>query len=235
MCPFAARARYALAAKGIEFQRVETCLNKKADWHKAANGGMVPILETPEGELILESGVLMSFAHEMGGDKGLELYPKDPLEAARMRLQMVKFDKFLPFIFPIYMSRGKDQQAIDNLTAQMSTLNDFCAKVADGKWLSGSDHPTMVDVHVVPICEFMVGWMHGPLKNVSDSCDFAGKAPNMLKLVENFHSHEAFSPMVMNWEAAAKHWTRTMGWEEGVKCQLSLDVLKGVIEGTVLE
>ena len=83
----------------------------------AANGGMVPILETPEGELILESGIIMTLAHEMGGEKGLELFPKDPIEAARIRLSMVKFDKFLGVIFPIYMTRGKDQAAIDNLAA----------------------------------------------------------------------------------------------------------------------
>ena len=46
LCPFAARARYAFAAKKIITQKVETDLNKKGEWHLADNGGLVPILET---------------------------------------------------------------------------------------------------------------------------------------------------------------------------------------------
>ena len=35
-------------------------------------------------------------------------------------------------------------------------------------------------------------------------------------------------------EAAVRHATRTDSWEEGVKCQLSVDVVAGVIDGDML-
>ena len=45
LCPFVARARYALALKGIPFQEVHVDLNNKSKWHLDLNGGMVPVLE----------------------------------------------------------------------------------------------------------------------------------------------------------------------------------------------
>ena len=64
LCPFVARARYALAAKGIQFQEVHMDLQKHAQWHLDFNGGLVPILETPTGRMIPESKIIMAFAEE---------------------------------------------------------------------------------------------------------------------------------------------------------------------------
>ena len=58
LCPFVARARYALVLKKIAFQDVQMDLNQKAQWHLDFNGGMVPVLETPQGDLIKESGII---------------------------------------------------------------------------------------------------------------------------------------------------------------------------------
>jgi glutathione S-transferase len=33
-------------------------LNQKAQWHLDFNGGMVPVLETPQGDLIKESAII---------------------------------------------------------------------------------------------------------------------------------------------------------------------------------
>jgi glutathione S-transferase len=46
-------------------------LNNKAKWHMDLNGGTIPILEMPSGEIIVESKVIMDFAHEYGKDAGL--------------------------------------------------------------------------------------------------------------------------------------------------------------------
>ena len=59
LCPFAARARYAFAAKEIPHQLVETCLSNTGDWHQSLNEGTVPVLETPNGTLISNSSILM--------------------------------------------------------------------------------------------------------------------------------------------------------------------------------
>lgn len=58
LCPFSARARYTLSAKGVVFQECITDLNDKAPWHVAFNGGSVPILETPSGDMIPESSIV---------------------------------------------------------------------------------------------------------------------------------------------------------------------------------
>jgi glutathione S-transferase len=43
--------RYALAAKKVPYQCVELDCDVKAQWHAEFNGGEIPVLETPEGEL----------------------------------------------------------------------------------------------------------------------------------------------------------------------------------------
>jgi glutathione S-transferase len=57
-------------------------LAQKAQWHLDFNGGAIPILETPEGDLIKESGIIAQLAVELGGDEGVALIPKDPFQAA---------------------------------------------------------------------------------------------------------------------------------------------------------
>ena len=64
LCPFSARTRYTMACKDIQFQICEVDLNEKAQWHLDANGGASPLLETPAGDLIPESGVIMQWALE---------------------------------------------------------------------------------------------------------------------------------------------------------------------------
>jgi glutathione S-transferase len=54
----------ALAARAIPFQNVEFDLSKKTDWHLAINGGLVPLLELPDGTILHESYVLMDFFEE---------------------------------------------------------------------------------------------------------------------------------------------------------------------------
>ena len=57
LCPFVARARFAFACKDMAYQEVFLDLNEKAQWHVDFNGGMIPVLEAPSGELIPESGI----------------------------------------------------------------------------------------------------------------------------------------------------------------------------------
>ena len=95
LCPFAARGRYAMSAKAVEFQECLICTHDKATWFKEANGGMVPLMELPTGELIPESGVIAQFAIEKNAGKGIDLVPTDPVLAAQMRLKMEAVQKLL--------------------------------------------------------------------------------------------------------------------------------------------
>ena len=106
LCPFVARARYALSAKGVEFQECMVDLNNKAGWHKELNGGLVPILETPQGDLIIESGIIAQFALESKPDSGINLVPSDPIQAAKMRVRMEQMTKIQSLQFGVQASRG---------------------------------------------------------------------------------------------------------------------------------
>ena len=64
LCPFVEKARLALAAKGIQYQNAEIDISVKRPWHVAANGGVVPLIETTDGEIIIESKVIMEYAEE---------------------------------------------------------------------------------------------------------------------------------------------------------------------------
>ncbi len=43
-------------------------MRKKAKWHLNINGGLIPLLEMPNGEIINESNILMEFAEDFGSN-----------------------------------------------------------------------------------------------------------------------------------------------------------------------
>ena len=75
-------------------------LRNKAKWHLDFNGGFVPLLETPDGQMINESAVCMQFAMDYG-DSDVKLFPtgkEHAMAAAKQRLLMLEFDSlFGPF------------------------------------------------------------------------------------------------------------------------------------------
>ncbi len=89
-CPYCARARIALAEKGLEVERVEVDLSDRPEWVKELNppSGRVPILDgLPESEVIME------FLEDSYPDP--PLLPADPAERARARLLVHRFDELL--------------------------------------------------------------------------------------------------------------------------------------------
>jgi hypothetical protein len=65
-------------------------------------------------------------------------------------------------------------------------LNDLAGPAGRGKWLAGTDEPTMIDVHCAPFWEYMVGWTKGHFDNVTTDTDFAFYCPNVIKFVHMF-------------------------------------------------
>jgi glutathione S-transferase len=58
LCPYVQRAYFALSAKKIPYQKVNVDLRNKAKWHLDLNGGLIPVLESPDGTLVNESGFI---------------------------------------------------------------------------------------------------------------------------------------------------------------------------------
>jgi len=50
----------------------------KAEWHKAFNEGLIPILESPDGTMVNESGVIANFAIDFAPEgQGMKLWPHE--------------------------------------------------------------------------------------------------------------------------------------------------------------
>lgn len=59
LCPFAERARIAVALKKVDHQQVDIDLSKKPDWYFDLNpNGTVPTFEAPDGRTLFESEVI---------------------------------------------------------------------------------------------------------------------------------------------------------------------------------
>ena len=232
LCPFVGIARYALALKKVEFQDCQVNLEPKAAWHLELNGGMIPVLETPAGDLIRESGVIAQLAIELGGDQGIELVPKDPIVAAKMRLEIEAFRAKMSIFWPvIYPSVGTDNATIDKFGTELLPIWEaMAAKTSEGKWLFGTQEPTLLDVNVAPFLEILYLWQQSVMSNVTDRLELATKAPNLIRYVEMWQAHPLVNPHHMRQKAANAHWARSRGWEKGVKCQLSTAILEGVFE-----
>merc|ERR1712224_297765 len=69
MCPFVERVRLVLAARNIPYQDCQVNLERRAKWHYELNGGFVPILQIPSGEVITESYLIMQYLCSLTGDE----------------------------------------------------------------------------------------------------------------------------------------------------------------------
>ena len=121
-------------------------LGKKTPWHLAINGGLVPVLELPDGTIIHESKIIMDFIEEAypTGDHGYSLLPSDPVLRAKMRLAFPLMDTINGAWFPIYMKKSYDEELFKKLHEALQKVEDYLASNAsDSKpFALGTEHPT---------------------------------------------------------------------------------------------
>jgi glutathione S-transferase len=113
-CPYAARARIALAEKGIAYEPVEVDLSNRPAWLYEKNpAGRVPVLE--EDTLVLpESVVIMEYLEERYPEPAL--LPADPAARGLERLRVLRFDETLGRDYYAFR-RGDDNALLDRLRA----------------------------------------------------------------------------------------------------------------------
>ena len=227
LCPFSARARYYLAAKGIQFQECMIDLNEKAQWHSDFNGGMSPVLETPKGDLILDSAIVAQYALESNPTGGIQLIPSDPVEAAKMRMKMEAFNKTLSNMFPMILSRGQDVEKIMAYKNNALPIYEKMCTEANGKFLLGTDDITALDIHVASILELAYLFQGGVYADVDEHVKVNENAPNFCAYMDKFRNHPVMKGYRQNRAANQKHAARSRAWDPELKCQLSLDVLEG--------
>jgi glutathione S-transferase len=125
-CPYCARVRIALAEKGIDVDRVEVDLSDRPQWVLDLNppSGRVPILDG-----IPESPVLMELLEELQPG----LLPADPVERARARLLVHRFDDNLGDDYYAFR-RGDDNDLAEKLE-QLEVGQSLYADVAYAPWV----------------------------------------------------------------------------------------------------
>jgi glutathione S-transferase len=140
-CPYCARARIALAEKGVEYETIEIDLSDRPAWIYEKNSmGRVPVLEE-DAWLLPESAVIMEYLEER--------YPEPPLLAADAadralaRLWIFRHDDFTK---PYYALRRGDDGAAALLDAELGKLD---TALTHRPWLGGADYG-LADIAYVP-------------------------------------------------------------------------------------
>ena len=108
-CPYCARVRLALAEKELDYETVEVDLADRPPWLLELNppSGRVPVLD--DGFTLPESEVIMAFLEERY--PGRPLLPADPLERARARLLVHRFDESLGTDYYAFRRGGPNELA----------------------------------------------------------------------------------------------------------------------------
>jgi glutathione S-transferase len=140
-CPYCARARIALAEKGVEFEAFEIDLNDRPQWIYEKNAtGRVPVIEE-DAWILPESSVIMEYLEERYPEP--PLLPPDPADRALARVWIFRHDDFTK---PYYALRRGEDGAAERLDEQLAKLD---AALERQPWLTGADYG-LADIAYVP-------------------------------------------------------------------------------------
>jgi glutathione S-transferase len=140
-CPYAARARIALAEKGIAYDAVEIDLDDRpALIYEKNTLGRVPVYEEDEGLLLPESEVIMEYLEQRYPEPAL--WPVDAAERAVARLMVHRFDTHLGSAY-YTARRGDGREELDE------RLDDLDRLLEAQPWLTGRDYG-LADIAYVP-------------------------------------------------------------------------------------
>ena len=89
----------------------------------------------------------------------------------------------------------------------LKTHEQFASQ-SNGKFLLGTDHPTVLDIHVAPFWEFLYMLKDGPMADVYEALNLPENAPNLLAYIERFREHPLIAPVKMNQAVAKNYWNR---------------------------
>lgn len=232
LCPFNQRTTLTFDAKELPFQYVHMDLRNKAQWHKDING-LIPVLETQSGDLIVESAVVQGFAMALNGSKGLKLFPSDGCEGdvakatqtAKQRHTMLKFDGLLSKFWPAFVSRFADAEKMAGLK---ENLPQFEAMIAEGTaatgFMSGDAEPMLIDIHMFPVMERIVMLENSPWHYAFEDMQVKEKMPATYAFVHKFKAHPVLGKRAMpvaGFNKLLQEWTDN----PTVKPMLSVDHL----------
>lgn len=124
-CPYCARARIALAEKGIEHEVVAIDLSDRPPWLYEKNPlGKVPVIEE-DAFVLPESAVIMEYLDERYPEP--PLLPADPAARGLARLRVWRFDDLLGDDYYAFR-RGEDNELdarLEKLPVGLSLFSDI--------------------------------------------------------------------------------------------------------------
>ena len=123
-CPYCARARIALAEKGLDYETVEIDLRDRPSWVYDLNPlGRVPVLD--DGFVLPESAVIMEYLEERYPEPAL--LPADLAARAQARLAVFRFDTLLGNDYYTFRRGDHSELArrLDELPVGLSLFSDI--------------------------------------------------------------------------------------------------------------
>ncbi|HET8528964.1 MAG TPA: glutathione S-transferase family protein [Gaiellaceae bacterium] len=140
-CPYCARARIALAEKGVEHEVVVIDLSDRPAWiYEKNETGRVPVLEE-DAWVLPESSVILEYLEERYPEP--PLLPADPAERALARVWIFRHDDFTR---PYYALRRGEDGAAGRFDEQLAKLD---AALTAQEWLTGREYG-LADIAYVP-------------------------------------------------------------------------------------
>jgi len=140
-CPYCARARIALAEKGVEHEVVEIDLSDRPAWiYEKNETGRVPVLEE-DAWILPESSVILEYLEERYPDP--PLLPADAADRAAARVLIFRHDDFTK---PYYALRRGEDGAAGRFDEQLAKLDALLSRRA---WLTGREYG-LADIAYVP-------------------------------------------------------------------------------------
>jgi glutathione S-transferase len=140
-CPYCARARIALAEKGLEYEVMEVDLGDRPQWIYEKNStGRVPVIEE-DAWILPESSVILEYLEERYPEP--PLLPPDPADRALARVWIFRHDDFTK---PYYALRREEEGAAEKFDEQLAKLEDSLSRQA---WLTGAEYG-LADIAYVP-------------------------------------------------------------------------------------
>jgi glutathione S-transferase len=141
-CPYAARARIALAEKRLSYETVAIDLDDRPAWLYTKNSaGRVPVLEEDGGLVLPESLCILEYLEERFPEPAL--LPPDPAERALARLRIERFDDLGS---PYYAVRRGVEGSEERLHAALAALDSL---LEAQPYLTGRDYG-LADIAYIP-------------------------------------------------------------------------------------
>jgi len=154
-CPYAQRAHLVLDAKNIPYHTAYINLKNKPEWLTQKSPlGKVPALEMPsvKGDPLIESLIISDYLDDQYPQNPLNA--KDPLQRARDRVLIERFNSFISPYYRLMFSETGAEGAPGAITDLNNALDVFEEELKKrGTKYFGGSKPGFVDYMIWPWCE----------------------------------------------------------------------------------